>query len=304
MISRRILAARAETRTPCAGSEALRCILPILGGPVHSSGNRPGRNLARYLRRMGLLPMMIARHITHYVREKVPALAPLPRLPYTRRVLSTHITTVILDFGGVLGMPQDADRVAAMASLCGLSRERFMAAYPRDRLELDRGTLSAAEYWTRIMAIGGVAPTTELIERIEREDALGWTRINHHMVGWAAELRAAGYRTGILSNMPPDKLSFMRSSGGFAWIEDFNAALFSCEYGMVKPEPEFFRLCLSKLAVSPEDCVFLDDSAVNVEGARAMGMHAMVFRSAHEAATELAHSWGLPVSSLMNGAGA
>jgi putative hydrolase of the HAD superfamily len=218
--------------------------------------------------------------------------------------LSSRITTVLLDFGGVLGLPQDPVRVDFMASLCGLTRDRFMAAYSRDRIELDRGTLPAAEYWTAILAVGGVTPTAELVERLEREDALGWTRINRPMVAWAAELRAAGYRTGILSNMPPDKLSYMRSSRSFAWIADFEAALFSCECKMVKPEPAFYRLCLSQLGVEPGECVFLDDSPVNAEGARAIGMHAMVFRSTLEAAAELGHAWDLPVRSLLDGPGA
>ena len=222
---------------------------------------------------------------------------------YTRRSLGTRITTVLLDFGGVLGMPQDPVRVATMASLCGLSRERFLAAYQRDRLELDRGSITAEEYWARIMAVGGVTPTPEMIVHLEREDALGWTRINRPVVAWAAELRAAGYRTAILSNMPPDKLSFMRATSSFSWIDDFEAALFSCEYSMVKPEPEFYRLCLSKLGVTPEECVFLDDSAVNAEGARALGIHAIVFRTAHAAAAEIDRAWGLPVNSLLDSAG-
>jgi FMN phosphatase YigB (HAD superfamily) len=73
---------------------------------------------------------------------------------------------------------------------------------------------------------------------------------------------------------------------------------------MVKPEPEFYRVCLSRLGVSPEECLFLDDSAVNAEGARAIGIHAVIFHSAHEAAVELQRAWGLPVSSLIDGAGA
>ena len=178
-----------------------------------------------------------------------------------------------------------------------------MAAYGRDRLELDRGTLTAERYWGMILEVGGMTPTHELIVRLEREDALGWTRINRPMVAWAAELRAAGYRTGILSNMPSDKLSFMRASRGFAWLENFSAALFSCDYGMVKPESEFYRTCLAKLGASPEECVFLDDSAVNVEGARAIGINAMIFRSAHESAIDLDREWGLPVRSLIDDAG-
>ena len=188
-----------------------------------------------------------------------------------------------------------------MAALCGLPEERFLAEYRSDRLELDRGTLAATEYWGRILAVGGGKPTPELVARLEREDAHGWTRIHRPMVAWAAELRAAGYRTAILSNMPPEKLTFMREAGGFEWVNDFDAAFFSCDYRLVKPEPAFYRVCLERLGVRADECVFLDDSAVNTEGARALGIHAVLFRTAREAAVELDRAWGLPVRSLLDG---
>jgi putative hydrolase of the HAD superfamily len=211
------------------------------------------------------------------------------------------IRAVIFDFGGVLGLPQDPARVATMASLCALSIDKFKSIYGRDRLELDRGTLSAEEYWSRILDSAGIAAHPDLIARIEREDSLGWTGINQAVVNWAAELRAAGYQTAILSNMPATKLSFMRASGSFDWINDFQPALFSCEYRLVKPEPEIYRLCLEELAVDPESCIFLDDVLLNVEAARTLGIHALHFRSAAAEAAELELRWGLPVSSLRNG---
>lgn len=213
------------------------------------------------------------------------------------------IRAVIFDFGGVLGLPQDRARVLTMASLCALSIEEFQSAYGRDRRELDRGTLSAEEYWSRILETAGAAADPDLIARIEREDSLGWTGINRAVVDWGAELRTQGYQTAILSNMPASKLSFMRASGSFDWINDFQPAIFSCEYLLVKPEPEIYRLCLEKLAVDPERCVFLDDVLLNVEAARALGIHALHFRSAMAHAVELELRWGLPVSSLRNGSG-
>jgi putative hydrolase of the HAD superfamily len=212
--------------------------------------------------------------------------------------MSDTLDAVIFDFGGVLGLPQDPARAASMASLCGLPLEKFFSIYQRDRLELDRGTLPTAEYWGRIIRAGGILPDSDLIERIEREDALGWTRINQAVVAWASELRSAGYRTAILSNMPVDKLAFMRESGRFEWLRDFDPAIFSCDFSMVKPEPTIYRLCLDRLGLAPARCLFLDDSAVNVEGARACGINALHFHTAAEAAGELMRRWGLPVGRL------
>src|SRR5208283_4527139 len=174
--------------------------------------------------------------------------------------------------------------------------------YQRDRLELDRGTLTSEEYWARILRAAGVPPTAPLIERIEEEDSRAWTRINRPVVDWAAELRAAGFATAILSNMPADKLAYMRRRAAFDWIDDFDVTVFSCDHHMVKPEPAIYRLCLDLLGRSPADCLFLDDSPVNVDGGRAAGLEAVLFRSAREAAPVLSRTWGLPVRSLIDGA--
>jgi putative hydrolase of the HAD superfamily len=216
--------------------------------------------------------------------------------------MSSRITTVILDFGGVLGLPQDPARVTAMAAICRLPRERFMEEYRPDRLELDRGTLSTDAYWSRILSVGGVAPTRENLDRLEREDALSWTRVNVAMISWARELRGAGFRTAILSNMPREKLAFFRSSGDFSWLGEFEAAIFSCDYEMVKPEKEFYALCLSRLGVKPGECLFLDDVAANTEAASACGINTLLFHTAPEAAAEIERLWGLPVKSLRDGA--
>ncbi len=230
-------------------------------------------------------------------------LACRPGFLYIHGAVHTRTTTVILDFGGVVGLPQDPARVAAMASLCRLSREEFLAAYRPDRLELDRGSLSPDDYWAKILARGGVAPTKDIVARLEREDALGWTRANWSVVTWVSELRGAGYRTAILSNMPPDKLSFIRASEEYAWIRELDGAFFSCDYRLVKPEPQFYRLCLARLGVSPGECVFLDDSETNAEAARAMGINAVVYRSDRQAAEEVSRVWGLPARSLFDGTG-
>jgi len=223
------------------------------------------------------------------------------RFPYTPAALSARITTVILDFGGVLGLPQDPIRAAGMAALCGLSLEQFRSLYFRDRLDLDRGTLGTEEYWSRILRQAGVPPAPDLIARIEEEDSLGWTRINHAVVAWSRELRAAGYSTAILSNMPCDKLAWMRRNPSCGWIEEFPVALFSCEHRMVKPEAEIYRRCLGLLDRGAAESLFLDDSAVNVQGARAVGMEAIRFTTAAEAAPVLSGTWGLPVERLRNG---
>ena len=47
-----------------------------------------------------------------------------------------------------------------------------------------------------------------------------------------------------------------------------------------KPGPEIFALALRRFGVAPADCLFIDDVAANVAGARAAGLAAVQFTSA------------------------
>jgi putative hydrolase of the HAD superfamily len=213
------------------------------------------------------------------------------------------LRAVIFDFGAVLGLPQDPEREAAMVSLSRApSVEAFRALYEPGRLAMDRGTLSMEDYWSELLRACGVTPTAELIQRINQEDLWGWTRANAKMVNWSRELRTAGFRTAILSNMSPARLSFMRASGDFGWLEEFEVAVYSYELGMVKPDPGIYRACLDRLGLPAEACLLVDDLAANVEAARAMGIKAHLFNSAEEATGELDGLWNLPVSSLAGAA--
>jgi putative hydrolase of the HAD superfamily len=209
--------------------------------------------------------------------------------------------TIILDFGGVLGLPHDPAREITMASLCHLPLGEFLSAYQRDRRELDMGTLPTPEYWKRMLSVAGAAPTPKLLARLEQEDTLAWTRINHTVVQWAAELRAAGYVTAILSNMPRETVAYMRSHKDFRWLRDFAVSMFSCEEGAAKPDLPIYRQCIAKLGTVPASCLFLDDSPVNVAGARAAGIPAQVFSPSPAAALALARTWALPVENLLPG---
>ena len=270
-----------------------------LQGPAALHSLQLGRGQALVEEALDSLALALA-HDTVLTGHNVPRadliVMPRPELHSVR--LNTPITTVILDFGGVLGLPQDPVRAANMASMCRLPMEEFTAPVPARPPRAGPGNAVHRGVLGTDSQVAGVPPTPALIAAIEEEDSLGWTRINRRVVDWADELRSAGYATAILSNMPVDKLAYMRRMPAFDFIDDFPVRVFSCDHFMVKPEPEIYRLCLGLLGKPPAECLFLDDSLVNVEGGRVAGIAAVHFRSAAEAAPELSGKWKLPVRSL------
>jgi len=62
---------------------------------------------------------------------------------------------------------------------------------------------------------------------------------------------------------------------------------------MMKPYPEIYRLALKQFAVKPEESVFIDDRQVNVDGAQAVGIPAILFRDAARLSEELSSRFGI-----------
>jgi putative hydrolase of the HAD superfamily len=213
--------------------------------------------------------------------------------------MSGRRNTVILDFGGVLGLPQSPADAGSMAAMCGLSPEAFAAAYRRHRLELDRGSLSVEAYWSGIMEEGGITASAELLARANDLDTRSWTALNGRMIDWSRRLREAGTRTAILSNMPPDKVAFMRARAGFRWMAEFTAVVFSSDVNMVKPEPGIYLLCLERLGVQPEECLFIDDHYVNVDAAASLGIAGVLFTSCLSLARALSDWPEIPTDGLL-----
>jgi putative hydrolase of the HAD superfamily len=53
--------------------------------------------------------------------------------------------------------------------------------------------------------------------------------------------------------------------------------------GKIKPDAEAFHHVLDSLGCNAHEVLFLDDNLLNVDAARALGMHAVVVRGATEA---------------------
>lgn len=58
--------------------------------------------------------------------------------------------------------------------------------------------------------------------------------------------------------------------------------LLSCEEHLIKPYPEIYLRFLEKFGLKAEECVFADDKAPNIIGARNVGMYGIVFENSSQ----------------------
>jgi HAD superfamily hydrolase (TIGR01662 family) len=135
------------------------------------------------------------------------------------------------------------------------------------------------EIWFRfteriVRGMGGDAePAYECAVEITR----GWERhenfeLYDDVVDALAALRGAGFRIGLVSNSARDVREFARHHG-----LDVDAGISSFHHGRTKPHASIFRAVLDLLGVAPADAAMVGDTiADDIEGARALGMHAIL----------------------------
>lgn len=99
------------------------------------------------------------------------------------------------------------------------------------------------------------------------------------MTELVSEIAARGEkRLYLLSNISRGfAASYRRTPWIKSLLELFDGLVFSGELGIVKPTREIFEYLLNKYRLSPDECIFIDDSVKNVEGARAVGITAYLF---------------------------
>lgn len=196
------------------------------------------------------------------------------------------IRAVVFDYGGVIiDMRWDVMRAleeahalaqgAIVQTLYGSEAWKQLEVGVGDRREWLEGAHKALE-----AAAGRALPPLHQ----EWRDHQGLIDAN---VALARSLRPP-YSTAVLSNADSTLVSRLRDVHGI--YELFDVVVCSAEVGMAKPDPRIYALAAERLALTPPECVFVDDAERNVAAAREAGMHAIHYRVdlGHDLARQLA----------------
>ena len=99
-------------------------------------------------------------------------------------------------------------------------------------------------------------------------------------------LRARGRAVYALTNFSAEKWPLARHR--YPFLDLFDDAVVSGEHGVVKPDPAIFALVCERNGLTPDACLFVDDTRENVEGARLFGMKAIHVAAGTDLRRELA----------------
>lgn len=134
----------------------------------------------------------------------------------------------------------------------------------------NRGHISIEETNVKVAEVLGM-PTEEYLRR----KSIGETR-DQPLLDYIRKLRE-DYKTGMLSNVSNGGL--LRRFKVAELDEYFDVSIASGEIGFAKPEAEAYEIIADRLGVRLDECVFTDDREPYCEGARAVGMKAILYEN-------------------------
>jgi putative hydrolase of the HAD superfamily len=191
----------------------------------------------------------------HHVRRKLQE-APL------------DIRAVLFDADGVIQRPS-TQRREAWQSLLGPGRsvDDFFGSVLLAERPAWLGASDFRESFSRLLCEWRCVGTLD-------EALVAWTMIepDRDMLAAVAALRQRGIECHLATNQEPVRAAHMSEQLGYSHL--FDREFYSCRLGFAKPDPEYFRAMLARLALPPGAVLFLDDKEANVAAARAVGLHA------------------------------
>lgn len=189
------------------------------------------------------------------------------------------ILALMFDFGGVLVRTLDRRPRQTWEERLGLapgSLERLVFGCETSR-RASVGQATSDEVWEAVYA--GLHVEGADRGRL-RQDFFAGDRLDRRLLTYLRRQRP-GRRTALITNAWGDA----RRAFDERWhiLDAFDQIVISAEEGVMKPDLRIYRLALERLAVPPEQAVFVDDFEENVAAARWIGIHAVHFRSADQA---------------------
>ncbi len=145
--------------------------------------------------------------------------------------------------------------------------------------QADYGLISRHQFDEQLSNLIGITP--------DQVESNYWQKSvrDDDTINWLRQLKKSGtYKIGMLSNVGR---GFMDSF--FTPLEQremFDEVILSSDVDLAKPEIAIFELMADRLGVEPNECIMIDDTALNVEAAKNAGMQGIWFVSTDTAQNE------------------
>src|SRR5206468_5059622 len=182
------------------------------------------------------------------------------------------------------------DQVAARV---GRDPDEFAALWIEGRSQRESGTLSGY-----LLEVGAPDEVIDELVALRRDSTRRLLVPRPGAVETIAQLRAGGRRVGLITVCSEDVPDVWTET---PFSDLFDATVFSCAVGLLKPDPRIYRLACEELAVEPEAAVFVGDGANDeLAGAERIGMRpVLIHREGEDPPWDEVRNWqGLRITTV------
>ena len=198
--------------------------------------------------------------------------------------MAAERSAVLLDWGGVM----TGDLFGSFRAFCaeeGLDPDALATLFRHDRdarallIDFECGRMDEPEFERGMVRLLGIAERSDsnFIDRL-----FAASDLDNAMVEGVRALHERGVRTALVSNSwgtrryPRELLA-----------ELFDGVVISGLEGFRKPDPRMYELGARRAGAAPQECVFVDDLAFNLDPARELGMAVVHHTDARTTLAEL-----------------
>ncbi len=192
------------------------------------------------------------------------------------------IRSVIYDWGGVICVNPAEAFVNVCSEALGTTPELLRPLLEHHLDAFQKGSISEEAVWTSVcskLSLTNYDPAQPLWHPAFK----GFYRPQQEVIDSAIALKSEGFSIGFLTNTEKPAMEFNFTLG----YDFFDARVYSCAEGIIKPGPDIYLLMAERLGVLPHECIMVDDKEENIRGAEAVGMQGIVFTSFNEYEIEL-----------------
>lgn len=158
----------------------------------------------------------------------------------------------------------------------GLAPEAFLPGWRATEADRATGKRTFEEVMELLMGSHGICSAEKLRQVTQRRISIQTDCFRHlhpQILPLLSALKAGGIRIGLITNCFSEEAKLIRESRLFPY---FDVPCLSYEVGVRKPDPAIFRLCLDRLGVPAESCLYVGDGgSQELETAGEMGMQAV-----------------------------
>ncbi len=181
------------------------------------------------------------------------------------------IKGIFFDFDGVITLEKQGTppTIAYIAKITGLPTEAVEKAYRRHNKALLMGQVTHLEMWQQFCE----ELETEIDYEIIKGAFLNIT-LDREVVGYIRELKDK-YLIGMITDNKEDRIETILKEKGLE--ELFDVVVISAQVHSGKTEERIFAEALKRSGLKPQECVFIDNTAQNLEVPGKMGFRTVYF---------------------------